>query len=262
MESDLDRIVPGNRITSWDQLSRLVEYFSFYNSYDWLFRGTHDESHELIPKIGRVEARVIKTNAISGRFGRVPYRRADEESALKMFKNEARSYVQAIPDSDAEWLALAQHHGMPTRFLDWTEGLLIATWFAVDSPKTVYERERNQNIFRERKCNGAIWVVKNVPAISNVELQVPFDIGGARSYRPPHTNPRISAQRSVFTIHADPLKPLPAEAHKFVIERTEAFTIKKRLDACGVNQRSLFPDLVGLSHHVGWKYKHDWLAGY
>jgi hypothetical protein len=51
MEKSPDDILAGNEITSWQDLSALVEYFSFYNSYDWLFRGTNDESHKLVPKI-------------------------------------------------------------------------------------------------------------------------------------------------------------------------------------------------------------------
>ena len=51
-------------------------------------------------------------------------------------------------------------------------------------------------------------------------------------------------------------------ARKIVIDRLAEFTIKKRLNACGMNRRSLFPDLSGLSDHLTWMYKNDWLAGY
>ena len=40
------------------------------------------------------------------------------------------------------------------------------------------------------------------------------------------------------------------------------FTIKKRLNACGVNKRLLFPDLQGPAEHLAWLHKHDYLAGY
>jgi hypothetical protein len=49
---------------------------------------------------------------------------------------------------------------------------------------------------------------------------------------------------------------------KIVISREAEFTIKKRLNACGINRRHLFPDLSGLSDHLEWIYKNDWLAGY
>ena len=49
---------------------------------------------------------------------------------------------------------------------------------------------------------------------------------------------------------------------KIVIDRSAEFTIKKRLNACGINRRHLFPDLSGLTEHLTWMYKNDWLAGY
>jgi hypothetical protein len=49
---------------------------------------------------------------------------------------------------------------------------------------------------------------------------------------------------------------------KIVIDREVEFTIKKRLNACGINRRHLFPDLAGLTEHLEWMYKNDWLTGY
>ena len=49
---------------------------------------------------------------------------------------------------------------------------------------------------------------------------------------------------------------------KIVIDRAAEFTIKKRLNACGINRRHLFPVLDGLSDYLAWMYENDWLAGY
>ena len=51
-------------------------------------------------------------------------------------------------------------------------------------------------------------------------------------------------------------------ARKVVIAHLAQFTIKKRLNACGINKRHLFPDLIGLTAHLAWMYKNDWLSGY
>lgn len=49
---------------------------------------------------------------------------------------------------------------------------------------------------------------------------------------------------------------------KILIARQAEFTVKKRLNACGVNKRLLFPDLQGLAEHLTWLHKNDYLAGY
>ena len=80
----------------------------------WVFRGHSNTAHSLTPSVGRTSQQDHEKY---------------EKSLFTMFRREAREYVDP-PPSDWEWLALAQHHGLPTRLLDWSTNPLVALYFA------------------------------------------------------------------------------------------------------------------------------------
>jgi hypothetical protein len=87
---------------------------------------------------------------------------------------------------------MAQHHGLPTRLLDWSHNPIIAAYFSVTSSKNKIAR---------------IYAVKPANFIDVNKFESPFDIKDNSFLYPPISTNRIELQKGIFSIHPLPDKP-------------------------------------------------------
>jgi FRG domain len=218
--------------------------------------------------------------------------RYDEENLQERFKAKGMQFVPGSGGTAWDWYVRAQHYGIPTRLLDWTDSLIAATYFATAAHINLSDR-RPFDLAREvprRKAifdpnSPVVWVL-DAGSLNRFAYGYQYDqvfaLGGPgtdfyltdaitkRHHRrnrypiailPPHTNDRIIAQQGSFTIHGhekvslDDLASRPESMIRLarvVIDRTNAAHLWRELEYLGVTQASLFPGLESLATVTKW----------
>ncbi len=194
-----------------------------------------------------------------------------EEHVLRNFIRYARPHVGSDPANDWEQLVTAQHHGVPTRLLDWTYSPLIAAFFATRPSDDGAEMDRVvwrldwQSVHRAFELPSL--------ALSSQDLDRLFGETGhftpwalmsrgasgrpfALLLEPPSIDQRIVSQAAAFTLCTDTSRSFDAflEEHglggtltRFVIPADRVALVRDQLDLVGVDERRLFPDLDGVA---------------
>lgn len=233
-------------ISSFDDFRKIVSNVSPDERY--FFRGESRDFYELIPKVGRIAPQ----NHL--RFLALSYH--DEKSIFDRFKNHARSILAHPPINDWEWLALAQHHGLPTRLLDWSTNPLIALFFAVGSPISDRDIEKSKLDYSAYEGDAAFYFLTIKSSFVGPECGAsPLQYDGVGLFRSSHVTQRITAQGGVFSIQPDPRKPLNEllksnQIRKYRILQAAREGIRRELMLYGIHHASVFPDLDGLSAYL------------
>lgn len=197
-----------------------------------------------------------------------------EAHILRNFIRYSRPHLPTPPANEWELLVAAQHHGAPTRLLDWTYSPLVAAHFALS---TIPMREPEARVVWRldwRAVHRAFDLPELALLIGDLERLI-GDRGASTPWalfdraatgaefacmlEPPSLDARIVAQSAVFTLCTDKTCSFDAflERHglsgaltKFIVPAGEAARVRDQLDLVGFDERRLFPDLDGVADQL------------
>jgi hypothetical protein len=256
------------RIVNWAQLrahqERLVESRS-----TWIFRGERDARWRLETTLERTARLLDVPNS------ELPYR---EAGLIRRFKRQYHHHSVDPPASGnyLEWLAIMQHHGAPTRLLDWTYSFFPALYFAVangDSEAALWAINHDRIIEALRAGKELARIEKLVDESRNVFDLRTFRHTFAQSpplpfvcpVNPYRLNERLAIQQGLFLCPGDISQsfeqnlaavvgdsPPPGVVTKLLISKAPAFRqeILRRLNRMNVNAATLFPGLDGFARSL------------
>jgi len=226
-------------------------------SEDWIFRGQSNADWDLKTSFERTES--FRKNG------------DNEKLILTEFKSGAKDYLteNKIPEEDdyLGWLALMQHHGAPTRLLDFTKSFYVASYFAFENAETTVN-------------NVAIWAINAIfihkKAIKHLNiLELVYEDFGKIFYEnkdscvfpimPYYNNRRGFLQQSIFVSTGkndesfmSQLKFLGTDFAGTVQKITLLSELKNEvlrdLQKMNINRACIFPDLDGFSAALKMKY--------
>ena len=250
----------------------------------FIYRGHSNQSYALIPGIFRM--RKCQSGEYRSEFSQ------DEQRILTNFISESYKYIHDVDTDDLlSWLEIAQHFGVPTRLLDFTENPLVALYFAcasnpdkdaevciVNEPafnKVFYEDQSElvtslgARIIVEKIINDEIRIQTDCPHDDDKRyFQYPF------IYKPYYKQERMNMQASVFMLWAGKHEKLtsffkPEHYMKNIedvnnqdvgalylvqIASNDKKAILQQLDMCGINEKFIYPGVDGVGRFIRKKY--------
>ncbi len=252
-------------VTSWNELVEAVYGDSWktglsrYRS-DYAFRGLSDCTYKL-------------KNSFLRNCGLKPEL---EYHILRNFRKYARTSEPSQVNTQWKSMILAQHHGLPTRLLDWTFSPFVAMHFAttntekfdidgviwmVDFVKVnAITPQPLKGMLESEKCNAFTAEMLEAHFDTLQQFDEIFGSDQAVFFEPPSLDDRIVNQYALFSVISNPTAIFDSwlENHKdiyrrIIIPKELKWEVRDKLDQANITERVLFPGLDGL---VSWLKRH------
>ena len=203
-----------------------------------------------------------------------------ESRILRSFTKYAIIEDPELPDSVWRQLIRGQHHGLPTRLLDWSQSPLVSLHFAMSEPNLdnlgdhdcvvwrldaremdSFLPDKYQNYLKSH--NTPIFSLRGLSSITNSLEEYDRDMGGKAMVivEPPSLDFRIVNQFSFFLVvpnDVDDVEKFLDEntqnTIKYIINKDLRWRVRDMLDQLNVCERTMFPGLDGLSKWLGRYY--------
>ncbi len=240
------------------QVKCLADFFGVFdtllkgNAQFW-FRGHSNFKYQLMPSALRYDSERSRTKAIE---------------LVADFRRLAEFKLPQPPaaNDSLKWLQLAQHYGLGTRMLDWSENAAVALYFACQPGRS------------KTPTDGSVFIVNPIDLNTDLDPKNPrvFDaqvdfrfiepylkLNGALSGRgrkptiaihPVWNSERIVLQKGTFTLHGTNSNGLDASQAtslvKIPILGEYKAQILTELERIGVSEQTIFPELEHLCSHL------------
>jgi hypothetical protein len=229
----------------------------------WIYRGQEDTSWTLETSLQRA----------CGKWN-IPLTQAREveKSITREFRRRLHHYTGQLPSKEAhiEWLSLMQHYGAPTRLLDFSYSIYIATYFALEKATEdclVWAIDGRWIVEKTKEKYDSPDIKRMLHDPINEEMEQEF---GKILFEDPKPfvltinpfklNERLTIQKGVFMCTGDVTKSFEDNLKSFdgYKQRVKKFRIPKRfrleflqkLYDINITHATLFPGLAGFARSL------------